>query len=300
MKVVCITNDVEATTIQGDAYSEDAASKLSIIALPEVLELYKKYNVKSTFFCLGQLIEKHPEIINMILADGHEIACHGYSHDSNQAFDMLSFEEQKAHLQKAKSIIEATAKNSIVSFRAPALRVNEYTPKALIESGFSIDSSVASQRLDAFMSLGSKRKLKWIIAPRTVYKTKINDLTKNGDCNITEVPVSAFGLPYISTLMRISPFLTKITRFFLYLETKNNNKKVVTFLFHPGENLEPEQNIKPVRRTKNPISHLLTGVLRTYLKKRNLGRKCMPLLEEQILYWKKKGYQFATIKEITL
>lgn len=299
MKTICITNDVEATTIFGEAYNQDIAKRVCLEAIPKVLSIYKEYRVKATFFCQGTLIQQYPEIVRMIEANGHEVACHGLVHASNQAFDVLSLEQQIEHLHKAKNIIENVSKNAIVSFRAPALRVDFNTPKALMSTGFTHDSSVASQRLDAFMSLGSKKKLQWIMAPRNVYQTSINNLAVSGDSTITEVPVSAFGLPYISTLMRISSFFTSITRKLLYLETRKNNNKVVTFLFHPGEILENQcDNQKVIKRTNNPISYLFSGLIRTSLKKKNLGDKCIPLLEKELQYWISKGYEFKTIKEV--
>lgn len=45
-----------------------------------VLEELKKYNAKATFFCIGNNIEKHPEIFEKVIADGHSIGNHTYSH----------------------------------------------------------------------------------------------------------------------------------------------------------------------------------------------------------------------------
>lgn len=299
MKVVCITNDVEATTITGVAYDEEVARRVTTEALPMVLALYKKYNVKATFFCQGSMIAQHPEIVEMIEREGHEVACHGWVHDSNKAFDVLSVTEQVEHLKRAKETIDKLAKEPVVSFRAPALRVNEETVKALLKAGYTYDSSVAPQRLDAFMSLGSKKKLQWIGAPRSIYETASNNLARAGQSGITEVPVSSWGLPYISTLMRISSFLCHLTRWILRQETtRTRASKVVCFLFHPGEVLENQEIQQIVRRSNNPIVHFFSGVLRTRLKRRNLGKSCLSLLENELVYWKNHGYEFKTIKEL--
>lgn len=299
MKVVCITNDVEATTITGVAYDEEMARRVTTEALPAVLALYKRYGVKATFFCQGSMVAQHPELVNMIECEGHEVACHGWVHDSDKAFDVLSSAEQAEHLRHAKETIDQYAKQPVVSFRAPALRVNEHTVKALREAGYTYDSSVAPQRLDAFMSLGSKKKLQWIGAPRSVYETASDNLARAGQSSIREVPVSAWGLPYISTLMRISPRLTHLTRWLLRHETtRARNHKVVCFLFHPGEVLEQQETQHIVRRTKNPIVHFFSGLLRTRLKRRNLGKPCIALLENELAYWKNHGYEFKTIREL--
>lgn len=300
MKVVCITNDVEATTITGEAYNEDIARRVTIEALPAVLALYRKYGVRATFFCQGSMIEQHPEIVSLIEQDGHEVACHGWIHDSDKAFDVLSAEEQSIHLRKAKEKIDKLAKHPVVSFRAPALRVDEHTCKALRAAGYTHDSSVAPQRLDVFMSLGSKKKLQWIRAPRGVYETSADNLARKGESGIVEVPVSALGLPYISTLMRISPCLTRWTRWLLRIETsRKENKSVVCFLFHPGETLEGQlENYHIVRRSRNPITYLISGILRARMKRRNLGTPCLALLEKELAYWKKHDYEFKTIREL--
>lgn len=301
MKVVCITNDVEATTITGVAYDEEVARRVTVEALPAVLALYKRYGVRATFFCQGSMIEQHPEIVSLIESEGHEVASHGWIHDSDKAFDLLSAEEQLSHLVKAKDTIDRYTMRPIVSFRAPALRVDEHTCKALRAAGYTYDSSVAPQRLDAFMSLGSTKKLQWIRAPRGVYQTSVDNLARRGNSGVTEVPVSAWGLPYISTLMRISPSLTHLTRWLLRLETsRKNNRSVVCFLFHPGEVMDGQETTHVVRRSNNPIEHFFSGVLRARMKRRNLGTPCLALLENELAYWKKHHYEFKAIRDLNL
>jgi peptidoglycan/xylan/chitin deacetylase (PgdA/CDA1 family) len=47
---------------------------------PWVLTQLKKFNAKATFFCLGKNVEKHPEIVQQIVKEGHTIGNHGYAH----------------------------------------------------------------------------------------------------------------------------------------------------------------------------------------------------------------------------
>lgn len=297
MKVCCITNDVEATTIQGEAYKEDIALRVKNEAIPITLELYRKYGIHATFFCVANMMEKHPDIVTTLESEGHEIGCHGWVHDSDKAFDVLTYNEQIEHLSKAKGILDSLSSKPIVSFRAPALRVNENTARALRETGFTHDSSVAPQRLDAFMSLGSKKKLLWIGAPRGIYETADNNLARLGKSGIEEVPVSACGLPYIGTVLRMLPILTIFTRWMLYWETKRNNNKVVTLLFHPNELIVRHESLNVIKRSKNPIVHFFTGKLRVFLKRRNFGPKCQKLVEREIQFWQRHGYEFCTISQ---
>ena len=197
----------------------------------------------------------------------------------------------------AKNILENISNQEVVSFRAPALRVNNYTPKALQKTGFLIDSSVAPQRMDMFFSFGSLNKLKWITAPRTPYYTSPNNLAKKGNSNIFEIPVSSFIIPYTGTMMRISPSITRATRSLLVKEAAIFKRPVV-FLIHPNELIEEEVIVSKIkRRAKNYISYLIGDKLRYYIKLKNLGQKAIPFLNSQLEYLQKKNFTFVTSKE---
>ncbi|MDL2262945.1 polysaccharide deacetylase family protein [Bacteroidales bacterium OttesenSCG-928-I21] len=291
-----MTNDVESLSINGQSFDE-IGMKVWKEALPALLALYEKYNVKATFFFVAEFAKQYPEVVKMIQPYGHEVACHGLNHEQSNAFDVMPLEKQIQHLGEAKKILEDLAGESVVSFRAPALRVNQDTPIALKETGFKIDSSIAPQRMDIFMSLGSKNKMQWLKAPRTCYETAQNNLARRGNSGLIEVPVSSFGMPYIGTLMRISSFMNNMVRYFIYLETKNKTK-AVNFLFHPSEMVEEnEEQMATRKRTKNPILHLFSDVLRTKLKQRNLGEKAGILLEKELFFWQKHQFGFQTMKD---
>lgn len=296
--ITLLTNDVETTSIVNGGLRPETGVKVWREGMPRLLDLYAKYDAKATFFFIADFAKDYPEIVKMILPYGHEVACHGYTHDHKQAYDVMSLDEQIRHLSDAKKILEDIAGEVVVSFRAPALRVNEFTPKALVETGFKIDSSVAPQRIDMFMSLGSKKKMAWLKAPRTPYFVSENNLARKGELPLLEVPVSSFAFPYIGTFMRISPMLTRAIRQFLYQETKNTSKPI-NFLIHPNELIEEESlNLKTEKRAGNYVSYLLSDVLRRRLKQKNLGLKARDLYEKEISFWHRKDYQFITMKDV--
>lgn len=264
--------------------------------MPILLDIYKRYNVKSTFFFTGYIAEIFPDIVRMITDDGHEVACHAYSHSTELAFDVLTLNEQIEHLKKAKTILEDVSGQEVISFRAPALRVNEHTVPALEKAGFRIDSSVAPQRFDMFFSFGSMKKMKWLGAPRKPYYTRPGDLSRKGGSGIFEIPVNAYVFPYIGTFMRIFPALTSLIRFFAHSGCALFSHYPV-FIIHPNEFInEKFESTQFKARTKNKLSYLLADKLRYKLKLKNLGSAAVPLFEEQVNYFKQKGYKFITLK----
>ena len=270
MRGTCyLTNDVETTSIVNGGLRDDTGIKVWKEGLPALLDLYDEFGVKATFFYIANFAKDCPEIVKMVQAKGHEIACHGLTHRHDKAFDSMPYEEQLEHLKTAKSILEDIAGEEVVSFRSPALRVNSNTPKALIEAGFKFDSSVAPQRMDMFMSLGSKGKLQWFGAPRVPYRTRPDNLARKGDSSIIEVPVSSFG-----------------------------TNKGINFLIHPNELIvEEDLHLKTERRAGNYVSYLLSDVLRRKLKQKNLGPEATRLFKREVAFWAKKEYEFKRIKD---
>lgn len=292
-----MTNDVETTSLVNGGLRNDAGLLVIKEGLPRLLTLYEKYEVKATFFFIADFAKKSPQIVKMVQSHGHEVACHGLTHEHDKAFDTMPFKMQLDHLTTAKKILEDIAGEEVFSFRAPALRVNKETPRALIESGFRYDSSVAPQRMDMFMSLGSRKKLQWFGAPRVPYEANIENLARRGKSGIIEVPVSSYALPYIGTLMRISPVMTRLVRHILYWESRDTNK-VINFLIHPNEVMnEDDLHLKTERRSSNIISFIFSDVIRHKLKQKNLGLSALALFEDQIKYWKERNYSFKTISQ---
>jgi len=294
------TNDVETTSILNHKLSDQTGEHVLKEGMPRLLDLYAKYNVKATFFFTGHIAELSPEIVKMVQPYGHEIGSHGLTHEVSQAFDILPLKKQIEHLKRSKAILEDTSGEQVISFRAPAARVNKHIVTALVESGFLIDSSISSQRLDMFLSFGSLNKLNWLTAPRKPYFCHQENVFRRGDSSILEIPISALGFPYIGTFMRIAPFLCRMTRNLLYLETKVTGRHF-NFLTHPNEfiNEVPDQgNIQ--RRSSNYLSYLFGDVIRHRLKLSNLGSVAIPLLERELIFFKERNFRFVTCKDVYL
>ena len=83
----------------------------------EVLALLKKHNTKATFFCIGKNIEKHPEIVKQIIAEGHLVGNHSYSH--SKFFDFYNAKQIKKEIEKTDALLEKLTSKKINFFRPP-------------------------------------------------------------------------------------------------------------------------------------------------------------------------------------
>ncbi len=285
------TNDVETTSLELNRPADFMAEKVKKIGLPRVLDLCSRHDIQSTFFFTADIVQLEPSLVDMVKSGGHEIACHGLTHDDE--YDTLPYAEQLSRIRQAKSIIEKAANQPIVSFRGPEARINESTVKALEAAGFKYDSSICSQRFDGPLSKGFRKKLSWIIAPRRPYHLSRQAIGSEGDSTILEIPVTAFLFPFIGTTMRVSPAVFRLLKRFIFFE-KQDNLSEINFIFHPTECIDFDPSVKPT--TKASESYF-SGTARRNLKFKNLGQMAVQLMDGIITEAKSLGYKFTTVRK---
>jgi polysaccharide deacetylase family protein (PEP-CTERM system associated) len=106
------------------------------------LELCARHNVRGTFFILGWIAERHPQLVREIQKAGHEIACHSYWH---RLVYRLTPEEFREDTRRARQVIEDAAGAPVLGYRAPTFSIVEksfWALDALAELGFRYDSSI--------------------------------------------------------------------------------------------------------------------------------------------------------------
>ena len=107
-----------------------------------LLDLLDEFDTKATFFCLGWIAERAPELMREIVERGHELASHGYDH---QLLPELGAEGFAEDLAKTNEILERTGGVRPQSFRACTWSITKHTPwalPALVDAGFVRDSSI--------------------------------------------------------------------------------------------------------------------------------------------------------------
>jgi len=108
-----------------------------------VLQLFSDAGVKATFFTLGWVAERHPQLIQRIVAQGHEIASHGWDH--KRVF-LMQPQEFADDLSRARKQLEDAGGERVSGYRAPSFSIDKRTPWAheeLERAGYTYSSSVA-------------------------------------------------------------------------------------------------------------------------------------------------------------
>jgi peptidoglycan/xylan/chitin deacetylase (PgdA/CDA1 family) len=110
---------------------------------PRLLELFGREAIPVTWFTTGETARLHPEAVRAVVDAGHELACHGVSH---QRFDWMSRDSARWEIQESTRRLRDFAE--ITSFRAPYLRFPGHYLDLLQEEGFLLDSSQALYKKD--------------------------------------------------------------------------------------------------------------------------------------------------------
>jgi peptidoglycan-N-acetylglucosamine deacetylase len=117
--------------------------------IEKILTLFNHFKVQATFFVLGYIAERAPEIVKMIYGEGHEIASHGYGHV--QVYKQKK-DEFLQDLLRSKTLIEGLMGEKIIGYRAPqwsicnGVRDSYWALDLLAQHRFLYDSSIAPLR----------------------------------------------------------------------------------------------------------------------------------------------------------
>jgi len=109
--------------------------------LPKLVELLDQEKIPATFFVTGDVAIRYPEAIEDLVRRGHEIGCHGHTH---QRFDRISEGGARAEIGEATQILRKFY--PVVSFRGPNLKFPKPFLKYLKEEGYTIDSTLAKHK----------------------------------------------------------------------------------------------------------------------------------------------------------
>jgi len=192
-----------------------------------VLDLFAAAGVKATFFTLGWVAERNPSLMRRIVAEGHELASHGWDHARVFTLGQRGFAED---LYRARTALEDAAGVRVTGYRAPSFSIDQRTPWAfetLADHGYSYSSSVAPVAHDHYG---------WRAAPRFAFHPL-------ADSPLVEIPVTTaeLGERRLAAggggFFRVLPYA--FSRWAI-AQVNGREQRPAVFYFHPWE-IDPGQ-----------------------------------------------------------
>ena len=185
-----------------------------------ILELLAVRDVKATFFTLGWIAERYPQLVREIVAQGHELASHGHGHQRASDLDRAAF---RADVSRAKAILEDLSGRPVRGYRAPSFSIgtgNLWAFDVLAETGHHYSSSIYPIKHDHYGMPDS---------PRFAYRLA------NGLLEVPVTTVRLWGRNLPSSgggYFRLLPYA--VSRWLIGKVNRDDAESAV-FYFHPWE-----------------------------------------------------------------
>ena len=212
-----------------------------------ILDMLDEFGVKATFFVLGWVAERCPNLVREINRCGHEIACHGFDHE---LIYRIGPEKFRKDVHRAKTVLEDISGEKVYGYRAPSYSITGKSLWALdilVEEGFSYDSSIFPIIHDIYGIPGGKRFIHEIETQGgNIIEFPISTFPLKIGCLHTRLPIAGGGY------LRLFP-APLIGRAINYINIRERQPAVV--YFHPWE-IDPNQP-RISARLKSRFRHYL-------------------------------------------
>jgi len=211
--------------------------------MDRILALFERHRVEATFFVLGMIAERFPHIVDRIVAAGHEVASHGWSHIRVTEQQPDAFRDD---VERTRKTLEDLSGSAVRGYRAASYSIgrdNLWALDVLAEAGYEYSSSIYPIHHDLY---GMPE------APRFAFRPR-------GDDGILEVPVTTVALAGHKIpcggggYFRLFPY--PLSRWFIRRVNANDGESAV-FYFHPWE-VDPEQPRQTDISLKTRVRHYL-------------------------------------------
>lgn len=233
-----------------------------------LLDLFESHGIHATFFVLGWVAKRCPTLVQRIANRGHEVACHGWSHELVYRQERAVF---RSEAKDCKALLEDLTGRPVLGYRAASYSITAQSLWALddlIDLGFQYDSSIFPISHDRYGIPGAERMPGRVSAPsgRPIVEFPLSTARLLG----RRVPCCGGGY------FRLLPY--SLTRYLL--GTLNRGEKVpFIFYLHPWE-IDPEQ------------PRFDAGWLSKFRHYTNLD-ECFPRLDDLL-----RRFQFGTVHEV--
>jgi polysaccharide deacetylase family protein (PEP-CTERM system associated) len=209
-----------------------------------ILRLFSDTGVRATFFTLGWVAERYPAMVRRIVAEGHELASHGWSHVRATEQAESDF---RADVTRTKAFLEDTAGCPVIGYRAASYSIgkgNLWALRVLDETGYRYSSSIYPIRHDLYGMPD---------APRFRFRP-------HPQSDFVEVPVTTVALAGNKLpcggggYFRLLPY--SVSRWAMRQVNREDGESCV-FYFHPWE-IDPGQPRQPGLDLKTRVRHYLS------------------------------------------
>ena len=195
--------------------------------IDRILAMMADHSIHATFFTLGWIAQRHPQIVRRIVASGHELASHGYAHVRATDQSRTAFAED---VGTAKKLLEDISGVRVSGYRAPSFSIgsaNLWALDCLVDAGYVYSSSIYPIRHDHY---GMPE------APRFPYAAaSANTLL---EIPVTTIRLASRNLPAGGGgYFRLLPYA--VSKACLQRVNRADGKACV-FYFHPWE-IDPDQ-----------------------------------------------------------
>lgn len=236
-----------------------------------LLSLFDRCEVQGTFFILGWVADRYPDLVKRIAKAGHEIASHGYWH---QLVYSLAAEEFAADIQKSKEAIANACGIVPTAYRAPSFSIvpkSYWALEILVEYGFTVDSSIFPiGGHDLYGDPDARKEIHFRETPRGAIREFPPSAWSSGKLH---VPVGG-GYFRIFPEMLTSKAIRKVT----------SEGRPAMFYLHPWE-IDPDQPRITGAGLKSRLRHY-TGLASTEAKlERLLSRFSFGTMRNVIRQW---------------
>lgn len=218
-----------------------------------LFNVFSESGTHATFFVLGWIAERYPQMVKRIVAEGHELASHGYGH--LRASDQ-SPKDFLGDIRSAKKILEDISGTTVRGYRAPSFSIGSNNPWAfdcILEAGYSYSSSVYPVRHDHYGMPD---------APRFPYYSRTG---------LLEIPITtarSFGRNFPAGGGGYFRFLPYTLSRQVIHKVNRDDRKPAIFYMHPWE-VDPAQPRIPGVSMKTRFRHYI-NLARTESRLRRL------------------------------
>jgi len=195
--------------------------------MERILAIYERHGVKATFFTLGWIAERYPQMVKRIVAAGHELASHGYGHLRASDQSRAQFDND---IRSSKALLEDLGGQAVLGYRAPSFSIghaNLWALAALQEAGYRYSSSIYPIAHDHYGMPDAPRFAFYPHGPDGLLEvpvTTVNMLGRN-------LPAGGGGY------FRLLPYA--LSRWMMQ-KVNREDRQPALFYFHPWE-LDPGQ-----------------------------------------------------------